>query len=45
MDFTNTTVSGLNWSNHNTFKVVTELLKSGTSVKTMENKANNYMQQ
>ena len=31
--------------NHNTFKVITELLKSGTSVKKMENKANNYMQQ
>ena len=29
--------------NHNTFKVITELLKSGTSVKKMENKANNYI--
>ena len=29
--------------NHNTFKVITELLKPGTSVKKMENKANTYV--
>ena len=29
--------------NHKTFKVITELLKSGTSVKKMENKANNII--
>ena len=30
---------------HNTFKVITEPLRSGTAVEKMENKANNHMQQ